>query len=71
MGVQPTEAAEREDHRSKLLGAVADIGPVPSVDQLPEPLILRCLVPQLAHAGSHVQRPCVHMLQHLKQQILI
>ncbi|KAF7830580.1 hypothetical protein G2W53_012913 [Senna tora] len=39
--------------------------------ELPKPLILRRLVPLLAHASRHGQRPGIHVLQHLEQEIVI
>ncbi|KAM1205494.1 hypothetical protein ACFX2I_006304 [Malus domestica] len=50
VGVKPPKPVKSENYRSQLLAVAASVGPLPSAYQLPEPLILRHLVPLLAHA---------------------
>lgn len=71
MGVKTPEATEGEDHGTQLLLAAAGVGPLLGADQLPQPLVLRRLVPLLVHATRHRQRLRIHVLKHLEQQILV
>ena len=48
--VELLEAAKRQDDESELVLAAADVGPVTRADQLPQTLVLRSPVPDLAHA---------------------
>lgn len=70
-GVKAAEAAEGKDDRSELGGGGAGVGPVPGADQLPEALVLRRVVPLLAHARRHGQGLRVHVLQHLEQEVVV
>lgn len=70
-GVKATEATEGQNYRSELLVAATGVGPVPGTDQLPKPLIFGGFVPLLAHTRRHGQSSGIHMLENLKQQIII
>jgi hypothetical protein len=66
LGVETTETPKSKNHRSELLLGASNVGSVPCADQLPEPLVVRRPMPQLAHAPHRHQRPRVHTLHPYK-----